>query len=68
MLNRSPDTAGEQYWQEVLQNGDASLTEMVMAFTDSNEHQQLSRSEVDNYLDAANLVGVETDLESYLFG
>ncbi|GAA0711605.1 hypothetical protein GCM10009022_45040 [Vreelandella titanicae] len=68
VLNRSPDTAGEQYWQEVLQNGDASLTEMVMAFTDSNEHQQLSRSEVDNYLDAANLVGVETDLESYLFG
>ena len=68
VLNRSPDTAGEQYWQEVLQNGDASLIEMVMAFTDSNEHQQLSRSEVDNYLDAANLVGVETDLESYLFG
>tara|TARA_R110002020_G_scaffold19111_4_gene66428 strand:+ start:571 stop:1389 length:819 start_codon:yes stop_codon:yes gene_type:complete len=68
VLNRSPDTAGEQYWQEVLQNGDADLIELVLAFTESDEHQQLSRSEVDNYLDAANLVGVETDLESYLFG
>ncbi|GAA0709632.1 hypothetical protein GCM10009022_41560 [Vreelandella titanicae] len=68
VLNRTPDTAGEQYWQEVLQNGEATLVEMVLAFTDSDEHQQLSRPDVDNYLDPANLIGVETDLESYLFG
>ncbi|CAD5247838.1 conserved hypothetical protein [Halomonas sp. 59] len=70
VLDRAPDVEGEQYWQAIIESGDASLTDMVLAFTESDEHQQRSRSDVDDYVEDAirsNLVGVETDLETYLF-
>ncbi|WP_263364872.1 BspA family leucine-rich repeat surface protein [Vreelandella titanicae] len=70
VLDRAPDAEGEQYWQAIIESGDASLTDMVLAFTESDEHQQRSRSEVGDYIEEAirsSLVGVETDLETYLF-
>ena len=70
VLDREPDAAGEQYWQATIESGDASLTDLVLAFTESEEYKQRSRSEVDDYVEGAirsNLVGVETDLETYLF-
>jgi len=71
VLEREADSAGERYWMNQLEKQELGMGDLVLAFTESQEFQQRSQAEVDDYLDEylqTQLVGVETDLESYLMG
>jgi hypothetical protein len=43
-MNRAPDAAGQQYWANQLQSGDASQRELLNSFANSAEFQNLYKT------------------------
>lgn len=71
VLDRAPDSEGEEYWKSQLQSESVTFGDLVLAFTESDEFQQTSQDAVDDYL-LRNLddgiIGVGTNLDTYLLG
>ncbi|TFH86525.1 DUF4214 domain-containing protein [Billgrantia azerbaijanica] len=71
VLGRTADEAGRAYWLAELESGAFGLGDLALSFANSAEYVGVTQDQVDEYLLQhydGGLVGVPTDIESYLLG